>query len=139
MRLQTTQRQTAVALEQQGQITEAETAWRAVLTAHPDDAEAYAHLGFLEARQEHYKEAVPLYRKALALNPNMPGLRLNLGLALFKGGELKQAIAIFTPLLKATPPSSPDAQRLTALLGLAHYGVGEYTAALPYLKKAAAR
>ena len=131
------QRQAAVALEQQGQITEAETAWHAVLTAHPDDAEAYAHLGFLEARQEHYKEAIPLYRKALALNPNMPGLRLNLGLSLFKAGELKQAIAIFTPLLKATPPSSPDAQRLAALIGLAHYGIGEYTAALPYLKTAA--
>ena len=36
-----------------------------LLKAHPADAEAYAHLGFLEARQEHYKEAVPLYRKAL--------------------------------------------------------------------------
>jgi tetratricopeptide (TPR) repeat protein len=132
------ERQTAFALEQQGQTIEAEAAWRSVLKAHPSDAEAYAHLGFLEARQEHYKEAVTFYRKALALNPNMPGLQLNLGLALFKGGELKQAIAVFTPLLKAAPPSSPEAQRLTALIGLAYYGVGEYTAALPYLRKAAA-
>ena len=59
------ERQTAIAYEQQGQFTEAEAAWRAVLKAHPADAEAYAHLGLLEARQEHYKEAVPLYRKAL--------------------------------------------------------------------------
>jgi tetratricopeptide (TPR) repeat protein len=132
------QRQTAVALEQQGQFAEAESAWRLVLKADPSDAEAYAHLGFLEARQEHYKEAVSLYRKALALHPKMPGLQLNLGLALFKGGELKQAILVFAPLLKAVPPSSPEAQRLTALIGLAQYGVGEYTAALPYLKTAAA-
>jgi tetratricopeptide (TPR) repeat protein len=68
----------------------------------------------------------------------MPGLRLNLGLALFKGGELKQAILVFAPLLKATPASSPEAQRLTALIGLAQYGVGEYAAAIPYLKTAAA-
>lgn len=132
------QRQKAMALEQQGQVVDAESAWKAVLQSHPSDAEAYAHLGFLEARQEHFKEAVPLYRKALASNPNVPGLRLNLGLALFKGGELRQAIEVFTPLLKAAPPLSPDAKRLNALLGLAHYGVGEYTAALPYLKKAAA-
>jgi tetratricopeptide (TPR) repeat protein len=132
------QRQTAIALEQRGHAVEAEAAWQAVLKVHPGDAEAYAHLGLLEAHQEHYKEAVALYRKALALNPNMPGLRLNLGLALFKGGELKQAILVFTPLLKAAPPASPEAKRLTALIGLAQYGLGDYTAALPYLKKSAA-
>src|ERR1035438_6370289 len=86
------QRQTALALEQQGKNVEAEAAWRSYSKAHPSNPEPYAHLGLLEARQEHYKEAVPLYRKALALNPAIPGLQLNLGLALFKGGELKQAI-----------------------------------------------
>ncbi len=132
------ERDSAFALEQEGRNAEAEAAWRSVLKLHPGDAEAYAHLGLLEARQEHYKESVPLYRKALTLNPQMPGLRLNLGLALFKSGELKQAIQIFTPLLKSEPESSPEAQRLIALLGLAHYGIGEYSAAVPYLKSAAA-
>ncbi len=129
---------TAFALEQQGRLSEAETAWRSIAKAHPSNAEAYAHLGFLEARQEHYKAAIPLYRKALALNPAMPGLRLNLGLALFKAGELKEAAGVFTPLLKSLPASSPEALRVTALLGIAHYGLGEYAAAVPYLKTAAA-
>jgi tetratricopeptide (TPR) repeat protein len=129
------QRQTALALEQQGMNVEAEDAWRIFLNAHPSNPEPYAHLGLLEARQEHYKEAVPLYRKALALNPAMPGLRMNLGLALFKGGELKQAILEFKPLLKNQPPGSDQAQRLTILLGMAHYGLGEYAAAAPYLKQ----
>jgi tetratricopeptide (TPR) repeat protein len=132
------QRQTAFALEQQGDNAEAETAWRAVLKVHPANAEAYAHLGLLEARREHYTEAVPLYRKALALNPAMPGLRLNFGLSLFKSGALKEAIQAFTLLLKSQPPSSPEALRLTALIGLAHYGLGEYAAAVPYLKQASA-
>jgi tetratricopeptide (TPR) repeat protein len=131
------QRQTALALEQQGKNVEAEAAWRAFLKAHPSNPEPYAHLGLLEARQEHYKEAVPLYRKALAMNPAIPGLRLNLGLALFKGGELKQAIQEFKPLLKNQPPGSDQAQRLTILIGMAHYGLGEYAAAAPYLKQAA--
>jgi tetratricopeptide (TPR) repeat protein len=130
-------RDTAFALEQQGSLPEAESAWRSILHTHPADAEAYAHLGFLAARQQHYTQAVPLYRKALAINPAMPGLRLNLGLALFKSGDLKGAILDFTPLLKSQPPSSPEAQRITALLGLAHYGVGDYAAAVPYLRAAA--
>lgn len=132
------QRTSAMLLEQQGNVIQAESAWRAVLKDHPGDAEAYAHLGFLEAHQERYKEAVPLYRKALALNPAMPGLRLNLGLSQFKGGELKGAIQTFDFLLKKTPPSSPDHLRLATLAGLAHYGVGDYAAAVPYLKEATA-
>jgi tetratricopeptide (TPR) repeat protein len=132
------QRQTALALEQQGKNVEAEAAWRVLLNAHPSNPEPYAHLGLLEARQEHYKEAVPLYRKALAMNPALPGLRMNLGLALFKDGELKQAILEFKPLLKNQPPSSPEGLRLITLMGMAHYGLGEYVAAAPYLKQAAA-
>jgi tetratricopeptide (TPR) repeat protein len=133
------QRQLALALEQQGKNTEAEAAWRLVLKAHPSGAEPYAHLGLLEARQEHYKEAVPLYRKALALNPAVPGLRLNLGLALFKDGQLKSAIRELAPLLKSQPAGSAESERLTILVGMAHYGLGEFTEAVPYLKQAAQR
>lgn len=132
------QRQTAFALEQQGNNAEAQAAWHAVLQEHPADAEAYAHLGFLEARQQRYAEAVPLYRKALALDPAMPSLRLNLGLSLFKSGALKEAIETFNPLLKILPASSLEALRLTTLIGLAHYGLGGYAAAVPYLKQATA-
>jgi tetratricopeptide (TPR) repeat protein len=52
---------------------------------------------------------------------------------------LKQAILEFKPLLKSAAAGSPEAQRLTILLGMAHYGVGEYAEAVPYLKAAAAR
>jgi tetratricopeptide (TPR) repeat protein len=132
-------RQAALALEQQGENVEAEAAWRTYLSAHPSSSEAYAHLGLLEARQERYKEAVPLYRKALALNSRVPGLRLNLGLALFKAGEMKDALHEFEPLLKSTPRSSPDRQRLAILIGMSYYGVEDYAQAAPYLKEAAAR
>lgn len=131
------QRQKAIALEQQGNNPGAETMWRAFLKVHPASAEAYAHVAFLESRQEHYSEAVPLYRRALALDPAMPSLRFNFGLSLFKSGALKEAIQTFTPLLKRQPPSSPEVQRLTVLIGMSHYGLGEYAAAVPYLKEAA--
>ena len=129
-----TQQRTAYALEQQGKNVEAEAAWRAVIKQQPTNAEAYAHLGFLEALQERYAEAVPLYRKASALDPAMPGLQMNLGLSLFKSGALKEAIVAFTPLLKNEPASSPTFVRLTTLIGLAHYGLGEYEAAVPDLR-----
>jgi tetratricopeptide (TPR) repeat protein len=130
-------RQSALAFEQQGNIAEAEQAWRTYLKTHSSDPEAFAHLGLIEARQEHYKEAIPHYRKALALNPRVPGLRLNLGLALFKAGNLKEAIPQFTILLKAASPNSSEALRYTILLGMANYGIGQFAQAAPYLRAAA--
>lgn len=130
-------RESAIALEQQGNIVESEQAWRAYLKTHPSNPEPYAHLGLLEAHQERYKEAVPLYRKALALNPRIPGLRLNLALALFKAGDLKAAIPQLSILLKTAPPASPEATRYQILLGMAHYGVGQFAEAAPYLRAAA--
>jgi tetratricopeptide (TPR) repeat protein len=131
-------RQAAIASEQQGRYLEAEAAWRAVLESQPTNAEAYAHLGLLEAQQGHYKEAVPLYRKAIELNPSMQGLQLNLGLSLFKSGAMKEAADTFAPMLKDQPPSSPEALRLTTLIGLAYYGSGDYAAAVPFLEQATA-
>jgi len=129
-------RQAAITLEQAGRNAEAESAWRALLKLQPTSAEAYAHLGFLESQQQRYAQAIPLYRKALALDPRMPALRMNLGLALFKAGELKDAIRIFEGLLRQQPPSSPEAQRLKTLIGMSHYGLKQYAAAVPYLKQA---
>lgn len=131
-------RQNAFSFEQEGKVSEAEDAWRSILNVRPNDAEAFAHLGLLEARQEHYKEAVAFDRKALSLNPKFPNLRLNLGLSLFKAGDLRSAIQTFEPLLQGQPRSSPGAIRVETLIGLAHYGLGEYAAAVPYLKETTA-
>lgn len=131
-------RQQALVLEQQKSFDQAEAAWQSLSHTYPSNPEPYARIALLEARQEHFKEAIPLYRKALALNPKVPGLRLNLALALFKNGQFKEAIPEFSTLLKAAPPDAPEAQRLTILLGMSHYGLGEYTEAIPYLKQGAA-
>jgi tetratricopeptide (TPR) repeat protein len=130
----TSPRDVALALESQGNNAEAEAAWKRCLEFDPSNPEAYAHMGLLEARQEHYKEAVPLYRKALELGPQIPGVQINLGLALFKDGELKQSVEVFSSLLKKQASDSPQAVQLKLLLGMAHYGLGEYAEAIPYLK-----
>ncbi len=128
-------RQDALALEQQGRNAEAEQIWQTIAQAQPKDAEAFAHLGLLEARQHHYDEAVSFYRKALALAPSLPGLELNLGLALFKGDHFQESIQPFTAELRRHPGDP----RLITLLGMAHYGMGDYLVAVPYLKQAAER
>ena len=128
-------RQNALTLEQRGQSAEAEQAWQSIASSNPQSAEAYAHLGLLDARQERYDEAVANYRKAISLNAELPGLQMNLGLALFKAKDFKGAIKPFAAELK----KHPDDQRLTILLGMAHYGMGDYFVAIPYLQKAAER
>jgi tetratricopeptide (TPR) repeat protein len=129
------QRQAAISLEQQGKTTEAASAWEALSRAEPTNPEPLAHLGLLEARQQHYEPAIRFYRQALALDPAMPGLQLNLGLALFKNGDYRRALRSFAPIIK----SQPEDQRLNILVGMSHYGLGDYAAASPYLKRAADR
>jgi tetratricopeptide (TPR) repeat protein len=133
------QRAAAIALQQQGQIAEAEAAWHAILQSHPADAQACANLGFLESQQQHYAEAIDYYRKAAALDHTLPGLQMNLGLALFKAGRMKEAAAAFLPLYRKTSADSPDAQRLRLLIGMADYGARDYAGAVPFLHDAMAR
>jgi tetratricopeptide (TPR) repeat protein len=135
---QTPAEQAAVSLEQQGKSAEAEEAWKAISKAQPSNPEPFAHLGLLEARQEHYQQAIAFYRRAMALNPTMPGLRLNMGLALFKDGKYHPAIQAFTPLLKGAA-NVEETQRLNVLIGMSYYGLGEYPSATPFLKAAADR
>jgi tetratricopeptide (TPR) repeat protein len=123
--------QAAFSLEREGKTVEAEAAWKEISLHHPSSSEPLAHLGLLEARQEHYAEAIAYYRKAMALNPAMPGLRLNLGLAFFKAGQYQETIQDLSPLLKARPGD----QRLIILIGMSHYGLGQFAAAAPYLKE----
>lgn len=130
--------ESAQALEQQGKFAEAEALWKSALSRQPGNYGIYAHLGLLEARQQHYKQAIAYYRKALSLNPNMPEVKLDLGLSLFKAGDLRGAIQTFEPLLNSETATSPQALRLATLIGLAHYGLGEYAAAVPFLKRATA-
>jgi tetratricopeptide (TPR) repeat protein len=129
--------QQGLAMEQQAKYPEAEAAWKKVVKLQPANGKAYAHLGLIEARREEYPEAIAHYRKARALDPTIPQLNLNLGLALFKSGSFQDAAKIFETELRNHPQAS-DAQRLTLLAGMAHYGAREWGPAIPYLKEAAA-
>jgi len=125
--------QIAFSLEREGKLAEAEKAWAALAKQFPTKAEPLAHLGLIESKEERYAEAVKHYRQAMALDARMPGLRLNLGLALFKAGSYQEAISDLDPLLKA----QPDDQQLTILIGMSQYGLGHFADASRLLKRAA--
>ena len=133
------QRDQAFALEQEHRFPEAESVWNQIVKAHPGDAEAYAHLGYLESQQEHHAQAVADYRRAFALRPSMPGLQMNYGLALFKAGDLRESAHVLLAVYRSAAPDSPEAQRLRILIGTADYGSQQYAAAVPFLRDALAR
>jgi tetratricopeptide (TPR) repeat protein len=127
--------QVAMSLEREGKLAEAEAAWSVLAKQYPTNPEPLAHIGFIESRQGHYTEATRYYSRAMALNPHMPGLQLNLGLAFFKAGDYKRSIAELDPLLK----TQPDNQQLAILLGMSHYGLEQFSEASHLLKQASDR
>jgi tetratricopeptide (TPR) repeat protein len=127
--------QVAFSLERQGKLVEAEQAWGNLARQFPGRAEPFAHLGLIESKQGRYEEAITNYKRAIALDPRMPGLRLNLGLALFKASEYQQTIATLEPLLK----TNPHDQQLTILIGMSQYALGHFGDASRVLKEASSR
>ena len=60
----------------------------------PDGA-AQAQFGVSKAQKGDYRGAIQSYKRAIAIDPNLPGIYLDLGLAYFKLGSFREAIAAF--------------------------------------------
>ena len=116
-------------LEKQGALPAAETAWNEVVAANPQNADAWGHLGLVRALEGKYPEAVIAYREALRLHSQLPGLELDLGLALFKQQNLHEALQP----LQAAVAASPNDLKPKLLLALSYYGLAQYADAIPYL------
>jgi len=97
-------------------------------------AAAEATAGLDLARAEKYEQAIAHYRAALKLDPAIPGLELNLGLAYFKLNRFQEAIHPFEQAVKADPSSF----QARALLGISYYGTRRFAEAAAQLKPAAA-
>ena len=68
-------------------------------------AASEADAGLALARQGNYEAAIPHYRAALKLDPQMPGLSLNLGLAYLKLNRFTEAVPLFEQAAKSDPTS----------------------------------
>ncbi len=89
-----------------------------------------ANLGVSLAHKEDYRGAVEAYKRALAIDPRLPNLYLNLGLAYFKQGQFREALSAFQ--------KEPTSERTTTLIGMCHFGLGEYRQAASLLQPLAA-
>src|SRR5207302_4784630 len=90
---------------------------------------AQARLGVDQARNQHYREAVQAYQAAIRLDPSLPGIYLNLGLAWFKLGNFRDAL----PALEKENARAPSDQ-ISTLLGMSHFGLGQYREAAARLR-----
>src|SRR6516164_6968787 len=75
------------------------------------------------ARQGKYELAIPHYREALRKDPAMPGLYLNLGLALFKLARLDEASSAFEHAVQADPKNF----QARVLLGMSYFGTRKFS------------
>ncbi len=96
------------------------------------DAVAEAARGTALAHEGKYDLAIEHYKSASRLNPHLPGLQLNLGLAYFKSNHLREAAAAFEQAVKADSGSF----QAHALLGMCYYGSSRYRDAAAQLKVA---
>jgi tetratricopeptide (TPR) repeat protein len=127
-----TKMQQALAYEKQGDFSAAEKIWSEFATDNPRNSDAWAHLGLIRALEGNYPEAVIAYREALQLHSHLPGLEVDLGLALFKQQKLEEAVQP----LQAAVAESPNEIKPKLLLAMSYYGLGKYVEVVPYLTAA---
>jgi len=90
------------ALRAQGDAPEALRALKALVAAHPAMAAAHVELGFLLARLGQSRAATGAISKAVALDPDLPGVWRSLGDAFTLAGDSEGADAAFARHIKAS-------------------------------------
>ena len=99
--------QIALAHHRAGRLRQADVAYRQVLAARPDHADALHMLGFLAHQVGLNQAAVPLIRRAIEVNPSAPDYFAHLGMVLLSAGQLDDAIAACRQAL-ALRPNNPE-------------------------------
>lgn len=103
-----------------------------LLEAADPKAIAEANRAVALAHEGKYNLAVQHYRSALVLDPTLPGLHLNLGLAYFKLNQFPDAAAQFELAAKAAPADF----QTTVLLGMSYYGCRRFSDAADQFSRA---
>lgn len=116
----------ALALHEAGRLDAAKAAYRTLLAAQPDDAEALHLLGVLHHQLEQHAAALALLAQAVALKPERALFHSNLGAVLLALGDTAGAIGAFDQALHR----APDHADTRFNLGVALEADGQAEAAL---------
>jgi len=88
---------------QAGRLAEAETCYRQVLAANPDQAEVHSNLGAALKAQGKFDEAVAAYRQAIGIKPDYVRAHFNLGNVLKDQGKLDEAVTAYRQAINVKP------------------------------------
>ncbi len=78
-----------------------------------------------------YPQAISLYQKLIKLYPNVPGLKMNLGMAFYLWGDYQKAVP---PLAAAVSSGQPDLLSASIFLGSSYVLTGQPGKAVPVLE-----
>ena len=98
-------------------------------------ARRYANLGVIEMRRKHWEQALDNLQKAENLAPEIPGIRLNIGLIHYRQGDYRHAIPPFESVVK----DLPDSLQARYLLGQCYFFTDRYVEAADTLEPLWAR
>jgi len=102
-------------LEQEGDFVAAASALKEALSIAGDRADLYVMLGQKQGGAEQYQDSIKSFRKALELDPKIPGAHYGLAMTLRSLGDLSAAQTEFEAALKLNPSDA-----------LAHYQLGRF-------------
>src|ERR1039457_7074211 len=88
-----------------------------------------ANTGLGLAREGKYELAIPHYRAAIALDPHLPGIYLNLGLAYMKLNKFPDAATA----LEGAAQADPSSFQARVLLGMSYYACRRFDGAATQL------
>jgi type IV pilus assembly protein PilF len=106
-----------LALLAAGDMTRAEAVLTEAVAGNPLDAESLNGLGLIQERQRRLADAEVSYRRAVAANPRLRGLRFNHARSLVGLGRLDDALAQLT--LLASPDDAESARYVYAASAVA--------------------
>jgi len=122
----------AISLHQSGQLSQAETLYRKILAAEPDNPEALHFSGVLAHQMGKGQSAVELIRKALKCKPDYIEAFYNLGRILLFQGKSKEAASIYRQLIIM----KPDDAQVHNNLGIALKNQGKPDEAIASFRQA---
>ncbi len=93
----------AVALHRDGQLSEAEAAYRSILAQNPGDAAVLGLLGHCLTLQGRYAGSVEVLRRAVAIDPDSAETLFNLAVACKSLGEHSKALAHLRKAMQMRP------------------------------------
>ncbi|MFB3902823.1 MAG: tetratricopeptide repeat protein [Acidobacteriota bacterium] len=96
------------------------------------DAKALSDEAHQALASGHYPQAIGLYQKLIKLYPNVPGLKMNLGMAYYLSGDYQKAVA---PLAAAAGSGQPDLIPASMFLGSSYVLTGQPAKAVRVLER----